>query len=568
METRFSKAVRFKQDATIEDIMYTESISRIDTVIMLLEELRSNSLNYALTPIGIRLVNGESIYIAGQTSSAYVNAGTLEEVPDNEILYVTVGSLIIKDVNGIGAHGTIIRNKFTNKLTAHLKKIRPELVNRVSSNWYGIFNKDFKPSEPKIYQLKSVDETKLDTNIMGNEGILDDSWTIALTEEEILNPYIPYDEITLITSDLVLVGEVTDRGTRINWSDTRVTSQYLDGSFLRDQIRTRYAMFDRPRSGALNPVIDAFVPRMLYSANLDVNRLQDIKIPATAVTISPLFANILGIRQLPVEELCAVLGYTIKDIRQLLRAVRSKQLHMTMVGFGGTSINTIYWLDQMSKMTSSIKLFKELVIYENDTLEFSNLLRLPVNIYSLPEFNAKRYSYNSAPSKLALLGNMANTLTATPVYTITSYMDATRNPTVRRDYNNDGTITINARHKYFTYGAPDIETRSELSKIGHFISATHADKTCRIDLNPEQDTNLQVESYGVISLGAFFMNQLRMAIGLLELLASDQDLMEQNKTILEYQFDGVAKLPTSRKYAFQLEHSGMLMDENEAQGEL
>ena len=57
------------------------------------------------------------------------------------------------------------------------------------------------------------------------------------------------------------------------------------------------------------------------------------------------------------------------------------------------------------------------------------------------------------------------------------------------------------------------------------------------------------------------MNQLQMAISFIELLASNQDLQEQDKTILEYSFNGKAKGKPSRSYSFQLNHTGLLAQE-------
>ena len=56
----------------------------------------------------------------------------------------------------------------------------------------------------------------------------------------------------------------------------------------------------------------------------------------------------------------------------------------------------------------------------------------------------------------------------------------------------------------------------------------------------------------MIQLGSFFMNQLRLAIGLLELLASDTDLNTQDHNVLTYSFDGLTELSTDRQYHWQI----------------
>ena len=82
-----------------------------------------------------------------------------------------------------------------------------------------------------------------------------------------------------------------------------------------------------------------------------------------------------------------------------------------------------------------------------------------------------------------------------------------------------------------------------------------------MSLNPKQDLNLQVESYGMIQLAPFFMNQLQMAITLLETLANDSiNLMEQDKELLNFSFDGDTKIKTDRVYHFQIENHPRMME--------
>ena len=61
------------------------------------------------------------------------------------------------------------------------------------------------------------------------------------------------------------------------------------------------------------------------------------------------------------------------------------------------------------------------------------------------------------------------------------------------------------------------------------------------------------------------MNQLRMAIGLLETLANKVDLEQVDTQLFQYAFDGKSKLPTDKSYNFQLDvHSGAVSTETEA----
>lgn len=110
------------------------------------------------------------------------------------------------------------------------------------------------------------------------------------------------------------------------------------------------------------------------------------------------------------------------------------------------------------------------------------------------------------------------------------------------------------------YGAPDIHTRIIMKEKGiPLLTGTHGNDDVALTLNPTQDIQLQRESYGMIKLTTFFLNQIRLTIALLEYLASDYDLSEPNKTILDYSYARDAKpLATKRQWQLQLQHTGLM----------
>ena len=121
-------------------------------------------------------------------------------------------------------------------------------------------------------------------------------------------------------------------------------------------------------------------------------------------------------------------------------------------------------------------------------------------------------------------------------------------------------INIKTSKNNIFYGAPDIRTRTIMKEKGiPLLTGTHGNDDVALTLNPTQDVQLQRESYGMIKLTTFFLNQIRLTIALLEYLASDYDLSESNKTILDYSYARDAKpLPTSRQWQLQLQHTGLM----------
>jgi len=386
--------------------------------------------------------------------------------------------------------------------------------------------------------------------------------------------------------------EVKPEEPELKWSSVRTKYVNFVEDYLTTQIRVRYAMFDRPRNGLSNVIIDSFVPRLLVASKLGVARAKQLaNFPATAVTISPWFSKMFGVKQLPPEQMIRFLGYTPADIKALFAKVKAQNWSISFIGYGGTNVNTLHWLKTLAEMTHTVSPFYYLEIFENDNTDISNLLRFPKDP-SVPTSRAPQ------KNKLNLLSGELETLARIkPYYSTQFYIPKKiyygQTSFVRRvaryhkltkaevaaEKNNEyvprrpvlddnGNRVIDVIHKgsnHIFYGAPGIETREKLSEVGHFISATHGSNDCSLHLNPSQDTGLQVESYGMIQLGAFFMNQMRMAIGLLETLADENfDPAAKDKSLLDYTFDGVTKKSCDRNYHFQMDFAGNMLDENDA----
>lgn len=369
----------------------------------------------------------------------------------------------------------------------------------------------------------------------------------------------------------------------IKWSEPRRKRVHFLNDYLTTQVRVRYAMFNRPTNGLSNVIIDSFIPRLLVANNMQVNQAIDTSnLPATALSISPWFANMFNTKQLQISQMIRILGYDEKTIKRLLVSVKKQKWSISFIGFGGTNVNTAHWITALSELVHVVKPFYYAEVYENDKVDVSNLLRFPLD--------PSTFLSHSYGNKIELAIPYLNKLSATKpghmarYFIPGEYMYGARNfidknylyeendnsPYYRRkhikDENGHNVYTLkhnNARHIF--YGAPNIETREKLSKIGYFISATHASTDCSLHLNPEQDSQLQVESYGMIQLSQFFMNQLRMAIGLLETLADPNfNPEESNKVLLNYSFDGKSKKPCDRSYNFQMDFDGRMLDEADA----
>ena len=338
--------------------------------------------------------------------------------------------------------------------------------------------------------------------------------------------------------------------------------------YLREQIRTRYGFFERPSSGLSNVVLDSFFPRLMYNYNMNIMQLRfDESFPRTACAISPLVAECLNVKRIQTEQLCRVLGYDTKAIKALIDTVRAKKINIVFAGAGGTGMNTSYWLTELCAMVHAIDLFDRVCVFEPEVIEYSNMFRFPI---SLAAYTDATSNYDS-PYKMLLIEPMAQKLSAKkPVFFHTflnkdkiEYRD-TDNFFARNWDRDTSKYTYTTKLNTIIYGAPSLSARAEMTEFGNFIAATHANTSCSLWLNPKQEQDIQIESYGMIQLGAFFMNQLRMAIGLLEVLATRTNFSEQDQNLLTYEFTGDIQLRTDRQYNWQITRDINMMTEEAA----
>lgn len=397
--------------------------------------------------------------------------------------------------------------------------------------------------------------------------------------------------------------EETETTEEVTWSTTREQIINFEYNYLKEQIIARYGFFDRPTSGLSNVVMDTFFPRMYYREDCSLRHVSNsANIPSTAVAISPLIANALHIKQLKIDQLIRILGYNEKVIKKILLGVKAKKLHMVFVGVGGTGMNTLHWITELAELTNTVNLFERVTLYDDESMEISNLLRMPIDINTFVPHTTALNSRHIFANKAFIGYKYAKKLgrniphirrkklevPTDPVMYPISETDVLLYKSVEVELNYEpeeesgserDSIPHRTRRMYqaepnpnvVLYGAPDIESRSTLSKIGNFISGTHSGNSCSLWLNPHQDSSMQVETYGSIQLSSFFMNQLSMAIELLKFLSEieegwgDPSKEESNDIeLFNYSFDGEIKSKTDRNYHFQIDDNLLMMTEDEA----
>jgi hypothetical protein len=251
---------------------------------------------------------------------------------------------------------------------------------------------------------------------------------------------------------------------------------------------------------------DSAYPAKLAQAIVNNTDIQKLNPNVEAYAISERVSNDLACKSLHISELITMLGYTKTDIGKILQKVKNEEYRLILVGAGGTGSNFLYWAFKMAEWTGKYEIFKELSVYDDDSFDIPNMLRIPFKpeFYSVSENEANALKVNCLPFKFKTLSSSFRRYP----------MKFTRED-----------LEAAVRRKTVVYGAPGIETRTWLSESNKvFIAATHKDNEFSLVKNPRVDNDLIMETYGKIELGKFFMNHLLMTIKFLEYLVNTGDI--------------------------------------------
>ena len=284
---------------------------------------------------------------------------------------------------------------------------------------------------------------------------------------------------------------------------------YSFANHLCTQLYTRYFRPDHiedTRFSTFKTVLDTYLP--FFAINTISNSASSTidNEPSKYSAISPLTADLLNIPRIPLSTiLTKILRQDLAHISHLIKSIKKQKVTLIFAGTGGTGINTICWLTEICNLLGYSNIFSEIHVFEKDYVDFSNIFRfpLPLSAYTTPQQDSLH--------KTELVRKPLTTLSDI-VYYHDSFIESLNDiPSILLD----GQV---AQPNTIFYGAPSIANRNFLSSLGSFISATHANNTASLYANPIADDSLQVETYGLIQLNSFFINQISMAIGLLEMI--------------------------------------------------
>jgi hypothetical protein len=213
-----------------------------------------------------------------------------------------------------------------------------------------------------------------------------------------------------------------------------------------------------------------------------------------------------GADVIPFEDFISLAGITegkLEEIGNNLRKIKSKRLRLVVIGFGGAMVNSLYFMNKFSEMSSLSDIFGALYIYEDDMLDITNAPRI------YPDLSKIHHSNSKPKCKLDMIYSLLPALRDYP----SPYDMRFRERNVLEHGN--GSIYL---------GAPDFATRKILEDK-NFLFLGHAGNELQIFKTPIVDATMTTETYGSIDTTVFFYNMLLGTIELIDILAN-QDISQ------------------------------------------
>ena len=314
-------------------------------------------------------------------------------------------------------------------------------------------------------------------------------------------------------------------------------NKHLSMSFI-----TRYA-FTAPQDrhtvfGKKNKklLLDNYVPYLFsrdlgYQSNILAAMTSYVEIFRTKdFTLSRFFERWLKLKRIPLEQQLKNLGYDLKSIKKDLLAVKKKKLDIVSIGYGGMMCNVFENLIELCSILNMNNIFHSISIFEQETLEASNMLRLnTAESFSLFTDNSIINRSNNTKlilGKLSLInrGKLVS-LASTSLRLHNSYFRL--NEFLHTNHKN-----LDPYHCVYI-GAPDFETRQIFAKkYLRFLALLHQNDSVSIIAKPIANTASQIETYGSIKLAQFFMNCLVATVEFIKILATRDNLDESSNEVL------------------------------------
>ncbi len=179
--------------------------------------------------------------------------------------------------------------------------------------------------------------------------------------------------------------------------------------------------------------------------------------------------------------------------------IREKDINLCIVGYGGAMVNMLHNMYQWAMEISEVRIFKNIVIFEKDYVDFSNLIRFgkPVSfdyIASFATFPREDVPELNTLKKVSMISYEKELSKQRKIISFVEWLQDTH------------ARSLNSKD-YVLVGAPDLATRNMLTDLdSKFYFMGHSDFEVDITYQPEVTSGLVVENYGSIDIPVLLIN--------------------------------------------------------------
>ncbi len=216
----------------------------------------------------------------------------------------------------------------------------------------------------------------------------------------------------------------------------------------------------------------------------------------------------------------------ILPTKEDFQRIREKDINLCVVGYGGAMVNMLHNMYLWSMELSEVRTFKNIVVFEKDTVDFSNLVRFgkPVSFDYTAEFATfadEDVQNLKILKKVSMLTHEKELSKQRKIISFVEWLQDTH-ALALKDKN------------YVLVGAPDLETRKMLHDTdSNFYFMGHSNHEVDITYQPEITSGLVVENYGSIDIPVLLIN-LQIATGAFIKQLAGEEQPERNQRILDF----------------------------------
>jgi hypothetical protein len=205
--------------------------------------------------------------------------------------------------------------------------------------------------------------------------------------------------------------------------------------------------------------------------------------------------------------------------------IRDNESKLALVGYGGAMFNMLNVINHFALKHSEIGVFEKIVIFERDTIDFTNLFRFgkPVAQKQIP---TARSNPDEIQGNIALLKKLH-------LVDDEKFLSKERKIIVFDEWLKEEHAKVLSSKGYTLVGAPGIETRNMLSEFDFYFLG-HSGFEVDLAHRQEEVSDLVQETYGTVDIPALLVNFTIATCAFIKELTNKDRPQESERLLLRF----------------------------------